>query len=291
MFTWCRKRKADVIFLQETHSKEDSEKQWANEWGGKAFFSHGSPNSCGVAILIRNNFNCVIQKSIVDPQGRFIILKADIQDKVYILVNIYAPNKDKVSGKFYKNLHRVLQTEDLDCEENIIIGGDFNCPLDPKLDKKGGVMVPRKMVIDNIECLQNELDLVDVWRIKNPQSRSYTCSQKSPPIFCRLDYWLIPTVSLLILSSRSKTSSSKFLFFNFRLSCFKRRVLNCCSSTRSCVIFVLFGLHFPSDSCTTIQDFSCSTSSADTAMADCGCSLTSETRITSLRPLLCSSTD
>ena len=89
MFTWCRKRKADVIFLQETHSKEDSEKQWANEWGGKAFFSHDSPNSCGVAILIRNNF--VIQKSIVDPQGRFIILKAGIQDKVNILVNIYAP--------------------------------------------------------------------------------------------------------------------------------------------------------------------------------------------------------
>ena len=78
MFTWCRKRKADIIFLQETHSKKDSEKQWANEWGGKAFFSHGSPNSCGVAILIRNNFNCVIQKSIVDPQGRFIILKAGI---------------------------------------------------------------------------------------------------------------------------------------------------------------------------------------------------------------------
>ena len=170
MFTWCRKRKADMIFLQETHSKEDSEKQWANEWGGKAFFSHGSPNSCGVAILIRNNFNCAIQKSNVDPQGRFIILKADIQDKVYTLVNIYAPNKDKVSGKFYKNLHRALQTEDLDCEENIIIGGDFNCSLDPKLDKKGGVMVPRKVVIDNIECLQNELDLVKVWRIKNPQS-------------------------------------------------------------------------------------------------------------------------
>lgn len=99
------------------------------------------------------------------------------------------------------------------------------------------------------------------------------------------------TVSLLILSARSKTSSSNFLFFNFRLSCFKRRVLNCCSSTRSCVIFFLFGLHFPSDSCTTIQGFSCSTSSADTAVTDCGCLLTSATRITSLQALLCSSTD
>ena len=63
---------------------------------------------------------------------------------MYILVNIYAPNKNKGRGKFYKNLHRVLQTEDLDCEENIIIGEDFNCALDNKLDNKGGVIVPRK---------------------------------------------------------------------------------------------------------------------------------------------------
>ena len=47
------------------------------------------------------------------------------------------------------------------------------------------------MVIDNIECFRNELDLVDIWRIKNPQTKSYTWSQKSPQIFCRLGYWVI----------------------------------------------------------------------------------------------------
>ena len=52
-------------------------------------------------------------------------------------------------------------------------------------------MVPRKIGIGNIECLKTELDLVDVWRIKNPQTKSYTWNQKSPPIFCRLDFWLI----------------------------------------------------------------------------------------------------
>ena len=162
-----------------------------NEWGGKIFYSHGSQNSCGVAVLIRNGFNCTVKKTIIDPSGRFIVLKVDIEDKVYVLVNIYAPNKDKVTCKFFQNLHNTLQSEDLDCEENIICGGDFNCPLNPMLDKRGGVMVPRKMVIDNIECLKTELDLVDVWRIKNPQTKSYTWSQKSPPIFCRLDFWLI----------------------------------------------------------------------------------------------------
>ena len=99
--------------------------------------------------------------------------------------------KTRLRVKFFQNLHNTLQSEDLDCEENIICGGDFNCPLNPMLDKRGGVMVPRKMVIDNIECLKTELDLVDVWRIKNPLTKSYTWSQKSPPIFCRLDFWLI----------------------------------------------------------------------------------------------------
>ena len=52
-------------------------------------------------------------------------------------------------------------------------------------------MVPRKKGIDNIQCLQNELDLVDIWRVKNHQTKSYTRSQSSPQVFCRLDYWLI----------------------------------------------------------------------------------------------------
>ena len=79
----------------------------------------------------------------------------------------------------------MLQTEDLDCKENVIIEGDFNCPLKPKLDNKGGVMV------ENGYRWYWMLDLVDVWRVKTSQSRRYTWSQKSQLIFCRLDYWLI----------------------------------------------------------------------------------------------------
>ena len=110
---------------------------------------------------------------------------------MYVLVNIYAPNKDKDSVQFFRKLFTMLQTYNLDSEENIILGGDFNCPLNPILDKRGGIMIPRQSVVDSIESLQNELDLVDIWRVKNPQTKSYTWSQKSPTILCRLDYWLI----------------------------------------------------------------------------------------------------
>ena len=33
---------------------------------------------------------------------------------------------------------------------------------------------------------------LDIWRSQNPDAKSFTRSQKSPPVFCRLYYWLIP---------------------------------------------------------------------------------------------------
>ena len=54
----------------------------------------------------------------------------------------------------------MLQNERLDCEENIIFGGDLSCTLDPALDKKGGILTPRKAVIYCIGCLQNEIPAI-----------------------------------------------------------------------------------------------------------------------------------
>ena len=128
--------------------------------------SHGSSNSCGVAILFKKGFYCTVLSKF-HPLGRYLILKAEIKDKLYVLINIYARNKDKDIITFLNNLRTILQNENLDDKENIIIGGDFNCPLNPSLDKKGGTMLPRKSVIETIDCLRDELDLVDIWRIKN----------------------------------------------------------------------------------------------------------------------------
>ena len=42
---------------------------------------HGSSNSRGVAILFENGIDCSINHKIVEPEGRYIISKACIQDK------------------------------------------------------------------------------------------------------------------------------------------------------------------------------------------------------------------
>ena len=54
-----------------------------------------------------------------------------------------------------------------------------------------GASTKRKSVISCVDDFKNKLDLVDIWRSKTPDVKSFTGSQKSPPVSCRLDYWLI----------------------------------------------------------------------------------------------------
>ena len=92
-----------------------------------------------------------------------MIPKAEIKDKIYVLINIYAPNKDTDTVDFLNNLRRILHNETLDEEDNISLGGDFNSPINQVLDKKGGNLLPRKSVVATIDCLCDDLDLVDIY--------------------------------------------------------------------------------------------------------------------------------
>ena len=123
--------------------------------------------------------------------GRYIGIEAEIKDENFLLFNVYAPNNDSQSAKIYEHIVNILKKEDQIYEDRMIIGGDFNCPLNPSLDKMGGLLTTRKKIVDQIENLQNLFNVHDVWRIKHPSQKSFTWSQKSPFIFCRLDYWLI----------------------------------------------------------------------------------------------------
>ena len=188
IFRWIHNQNAQFIFLQETHSTKLTVDTWSAEWGGKAFFSHGTSNSKGVMILINPKLDCKIEKCISDKSGRYIILDVSVDDTRLTLVNIYAPNDLNQQSKFFRSLHRQLQVFS---QENIVIRGDFNCALSDK-DKKGGNAVTQKVsVIKEIEELCTSYNLVDIWRRLNPLLESYTWRNKSHKIQCRLDFFLI----------------------------------------------------------------------------------------------------
>ena len=113
IFTWLRKQKPDVVFLQETHSTQGNEVCWRKEWGATLFCSHGANNARGVAILIRNNFDCKVEESVIDTNGRFIILRVLLSGEPALLVNIYGPNRDNELVAFYRSILQTIVIKNL----------------------------------------------------------------------------------------------------------------------------------------------------------------------------------
>ena len=57
--------------------------------------SHGSSTSRGVAILIKKGIDYTLHSKIIDASGQYIILKVEIKDKIYVLINSYHQTKIK----------------------------------------------------------------------------------------------------------------------------------------------------------------------------------------------------
>ena len=191
VFNWLRTKKLSIYMLQGAHCSDVTSDLWSSEWGYKALFSCCTSNRAGVCILFNNNFNLQILKVFLDPNGRFIICDIEANGKILTLVNIYAPNED--DPKFFQLLFEHLSVFR---SEEIIIGGDFNLVLDPEKDKKGGLARTHKNALKVIKDLSEDLELVDVWRTLNPETKRYTWRQKQPDIHCRLDFFLVSESSL-----------------------------------------------------------------------------------------------
>ena len=83
VFEWLKNHttKEPIIFIQESHSTQDIEKLWSQQWLSKEniVFSHGEFNARSVLIGFRENLDYEIKDKIIDQGGRYIILKCVIQ--------------------------------------------------------------------------------------------------------------------------------------------------------------------------------------------------------------------
>ncbi|VDI43475.1 exodeoxyribonuclease III [Mytilus galloprovincialis] len=169
----------------DTHCTKEKEKQWAHEWGYKAFFSSGSSRSRGVAILIKNSFTFTIHQEKKDQEGNFIILDMTIQDYRLSLVAIYGPNGD--SPTFFENIKGLVSGIK---NSSIIMAGDWNVVQDFDKDTSNYSAKNNIRAHDKILDMIESLDLVDIWRALNPDTKRFTW--RGPGLKqSRLDYFLI----------------------------------------------------------------------------------------------------
>ena len=136
----------DVVCLQETHHSSLGEaRKWCEEgsgagspWLGPCFWSHlpsGGSQSCGVAILFGSRIPIQSLRQInSDPHtaGRILRVDFSLRRTQYTVVSVYAPCVGSQRNTFFSDLRNSLVGAS---QRYLLVGGDFNCILDPFLDQ------------------------------------------------------------------------------------------------------------------------------------------------------------
>ena len=103
-------------------------------------------------VLFKPNFNVTINKILADKNGRYILAETSIDVTNIVFVNIYAPNDPSQQILFLRDLSSSVLSS---CaNENLVLGGDFNCVMNA-MDKKGG----RPFVSKNAAVTEFELTI------------------------------------------------------------------------------------------------------------------------------------
>lgn len=105
----------------------------ASQLYSQALPSHLSANykkkKRGVLVAIRVSISFKLHASLMDKEGRYVILVAELNGALYTLVNIYAPNKHQI-----KFIRRTLAKARSIQKGQLLVCGDFNIPMWPGID-------------------------------------------------------------------------------------------------------------------------------------------------------------
>ena len=79
---------------------------------------------------------------------------------------------------------------DFHCDD-IALGGDFILVLNLEKNKKNGLAKTITKAVNVINDHVTKFDLVDAWRVSNPDILRYTWRRRKPEIYCQLDLFLV----------------------------------------------------------------------------------------------------
>ena len=189
IFDFLRRKKLDIVFLQETHCKTESENLIRSIWGYNCFICGQSNARKGVAVLFRNSFTYKIHNIYKDnEEGSFLVLDITIFNERFTLANIYGPSEGD-RPEFFAKIFDLIETIG---NAQILLGGDWNVILNPFLDTRNyrnlnNRQRSRKLILEKMDSL----NLIDVFRTVYPDKKLYTWRRFHTTQQSRLDYFLI----------------------------------------------------------------------------------------------------
>ena len=188
VLNYLRDDKYDICFLQETHLLTRTENHVRSEWGYNVWLAGATTNANGVAILFSPTFEYKLYDAHRDPNGCYIALDIELLNKRITMINIYGPS-DRDTPEF---IDKIIQVINDIGNDNIIVGGDWNCMLDMKLDSRNYINTnPRPRTRNKIKEFIVENNLIDIFRELYPNKKAFSWRRFNTSKQGRLDYFLI----------------------------------------------------------------------------------------------------
>ncbi|CAH2301598.1 Hypothetical predicted protein, partial [Pelobates cultripes] len=174
-----------IAFFQETHFHAPQAPKFSNKHYPNGHFAHNpSTKSKGVAILFSANTQFHLEAEVRDTEGRYLFIKGKIGNSTLTFANLYLPNKGQKPF-----LASALRTLEEFGEGTIIIGGDFNAPLDPKMDTSKGASTIPGHILRGMRTLLSNHQFTDTWRILHHTDRDFTYYSAPHRSYSRIDYF------------------------------------------------------------------------------------------------------
>jgi len=155
---------SSVVYFQETHLLSDEVIKIKKRWSGQVISASYLSHTRGVMILIHKSVPFKVDNVIRDVGGRYLIVQGTLVNEKINMIQIMT------TPKFFENLFLLISS----LSGNALIAGDFNCTLDPKLDRSTGVdsshIHSRKKLLQYMK----NLNLCDPWRRFNSDKLEFS---------------------------------------------------------------------------------------------------------------------
>ena len=89
-----------------------------------------------MAILVKKSLKYERTATYIDQAGRILLTKIKFNNKAFVIGNVYAPTKQKLTffDAFFSTVVNFSK-------HDLVLGGDWNLVLDNKLDKDGAQFI------------------------------------------------------------------------------------------------------------------------------------------------------
>ena len=153
-------------------------------------------------------------------EGNYIQLVLTCRSIKINLIDLYAPNSE--DPNFFSEIDKLITYEDADY---VVMCNDFNLVLNPSKDSQNYVNINNPKSRSKVITMLNERDLVDIYRVHNPDMMQFTWRRRHPIKQARLDYFIISSSMTDIINSisiiLSYRSDHSIIEININLNEFK----------------------------------------------------------------------